>query len=190
MLANADVNCHWPGAVLSQNSDMPCYFWRAADGNYDAGPLWNIANATTRKHHLLWQRGCSPGDAPILGCHWYLDCEEKYPPGLGEKVPWHKDLIHAWGHRIAWTNGNVWLVVEGVEPDKMAPQGLGFWTPLLGTAPARKTTVSLKMRGKDLAPTDKGSPAMWLQFTNETGQNRDASSSSARTTRARCTGRN
>ena len=28
------------------------------------------------------------------------------------------------------------------------------------------------MRGKDLVSNDKGSPAVWLQFTNETGQHR------------------
>ena len=123
-------------------------------------------------HYRLWERGCSPGNAPIHGCRWYLDCEEKYPPGLGEKVPWHKDLIHAWGHRIAWTNGNVWLVVEGVEPDKMASQGIGFWTPLLGAVLARRPPYRLGCAARDLVPTDKGSPAVWLQFTNETGQSR------------------
>jgi len=28
----------------------------------------------------------------------------------------------------------------------------------------------MKLRGKDLAPTDRGSPAIWLEFTSETGQ--------------------
>jgi hypothetical protein len=30
----------------------------------------------------------------------------------------------------------------------------------------------MKVRGTDLAPTDQGSAAVWLQFTDETGQNR------------------
>jgi hypothetical protein len=70
------------------------------------------------------------------------------------------------------TQGRFWLVVEGMSPEKMLPQGVGYWTPLLGAAPGAKITVSLKMRGKDLAAGEKGSPAVWLQFTNETGQKR------------------
>jgi hypothetical protein len=54
----------------------------------------------------------------------------------------------------------------------MLPQGVGYWTPLLGAAPGARITVSLRMRGRDLISTDKGSPAVWLQFTNETGQRR------------------
>jgi hypothetical protein len=33
-------------------------------------------------------------------------------------------------------------------------------------------TVSLKIRGKEIAPTEKGGPAVWLQFTGATGQDR------------------
>ena len=73
---------------------------------------------------------------------------------------------------MMYTEGNFWLVMEGVEPEKMLPQGMGYWSPLLGAAPGAKITVSLKMRGKDLVSSEKGSPAVWLQFTNETGQNR------------------
>ncbi len=47
---------------------------------------------------------------------------------------------------------------------------MGYWSPCLGAAPGAKITVSLKMRGKDLLSTDKGSPVVWLRFTNETGQ--------------------
>ncbi len=40
MLASVRGNCPWPGAVLSTDTSvMPCYFWRVADGNYDADPL-------------------------------------------------------------------------------------------------------------------------------------------------------
>ena len=54
----------------------------------------------------------------------------------------------------------------------MLPQGTGYWSPCLGAAPGAKITISLKMRGKELISSDKGSPVVWLQFTNETGQHR------------------
>ena len=169
MLANADVNCHWPGAVLSQNSDMPCYFcaWRTATtmpGHYGTSPTRRRGNIISCGTRLLARRCPDTRVSLVFGLRGEISA------GLGEKVPWHKDLIHAWGHRIAWTNGNVWLVVEGVEPDKMAPQGLGFWTPLLGAALARPPYRS-DARQRPV-PTEKAHRPMWLQFTNETGQNR------------------
>ena len=54
----------------------------------------------------------------------------------------------------------------------MLPRGVGYWSPYLGTAPGARIIVSLKVRGKKLASDDKGSPAVWLQFTNATGQHR------------------
>jgi len=84
---------------------------------------------------------------------------------------------------MAYTTADFWLVVEGVDPAKMLPQGAGFWTPYLGAAPGAKIAVSLKIRGKDLVSDDppspeglrragKGSPSVWMQFSNETGQHR------------------
>ena len=49
-------------------------------------------------------------------------------------------------------------------------------------------TVSLKMRSKDLVSTAKGSPTVWLQFTNETGQHRRRAFLVGRDDRACCTG--
>ena len=57
---------------------------------------------------------------------------------------------------MMYTEGNVWLVMEGVEPEKMLPQGTGYWSPLLGAAPGAKITVSLKMRGKNLRLLGQG----------------------------------
>lgn len=73
---------------------------------------------------------------------------------------------------MAYTAADLWLVMEGLHPQKMLPQGVGYWSPCLASAPGAKVTVSLKMRGPDLVSTDEGSPAVWLQFTNETGQQR------------------
>jgi hypothetical protein len=73
---------------------------------------------------------------------------------------------------MAYTQGNFWIVLEGLSPSKMLSQGMGYWSPYLGAAPGAQVTVSLKMRAKELVPSDKGSPVVWLQFTNETGQKR------------------
>ena len=71
-----------------------------------------------------------------------------------------------------WSNGRRWLEMKAVTREKMLPQGVGYWSPLLSTAPGAKITVALRMRGKDLVSDDKGSPAVWMEFTNETGRNR------------------
>jgi hypothetical protein len=169
MLSNSGIDNHWPGAVLSTDtSTVPCYFWRVADGNYV--PPDSRGRLTDHNYWL------SPGggkDGPLTaGCRWYCDADAKFPPDQEEKTPVHKGHLQDWNVKMCYTEGNAWLVMEGVEPDKMLPQGMGYWTPLLGAAPGAKITVSLKMRGKDLVSSDKGSPAVWLQFTNETGQNR------------------
>ena len=169
MLANAQINTSWPGAVLStEPTSVPCYFWRVADGNYAPPCAW-IASMP----HEQWLLAGGGENSPLTnGCRWYLDAEAKYPKDLEEKTPCRKGHLQEWGTKMMYTAGSTWLVTEGVESDKMLPQGTGYWTPLLGAAPGARITVSLKMRGKDLVSTEKGSPAVWLQFSNETGQNR------------------
>ena len=169
MLANSQIDTHWPGAVLSTDtSTVPCYFWRVGDGNYLPPNPW-----ARFAHHNYWLTADGGQDGPPTnGCRWYSDADAKFPPDQEEKTPVHKGHLQNWNIKMNYTEGNAWLVMEGVEPDKMLPQGMGYWTPMLGAAPGAKITVSLKMRGKDLVSSDKGSPAVWLQFTNETGQNR------------------
>jgi hypothetical protein len=166
MLANSQINARWPGAVLSTDpGSVPCYFWRVADGNYEPPP-----NPWTRSSpHEYWLRSSMDGN-PANNCRWYLDAEAKFPKDIEVKTPSLKGRLDM--QKLSYTEGNVWLAMEGVGPDQMLPQGMGYWTPLLGAAPGAKITVSLKMRGKDLASSEKGSPAVWVQFTNETGQHR------------------
>ena len=175
MLSNAQVNTPWPGAVLSTDtSSMPCYFWRVADGNYEVAPL--TGEWARRSHHDEWlTAGGGEGTGETKGCRWYCDAEAKFPADIEQKTPCRKGHLQEWCWRMAYTEGNFWLVMEGLHPDKMLPQGVGYWTPCLGAAYSRKgarVTVSLRMRGQNLVSTDKGSPAVWLQFTNETGQHR------------------
>ena len=174
MLSNSGINNHWPGCVLSTDlSSAPAYFWRIADGNClpPGDPYWSRFDPQD-----YWLHGGSgPDEKPETvanGCRWYCDAEGKFPKDLEEKTACRKGHLQEYGTKMAYTDGNVWLVVEGVDPAKMMPQGIGYWTPLLGAAPDAKITVSFKMRGKDLVSSDKGSPAVWMQFVNETGQNR------------------
>jgi len=171
MLANAQVNTPWPGAVLSTDTgSMPCYFWRVADGNYVPPIPGDWARFIYHEYWLTGGGGENSGETH--GCRWYCDADAKFPADLEEKTPCRKGHLQEWCWKMAYTEGNFWLVTEGLNPDKMLPQGVGYWTPFLGAAPGARTTVSLRMRGQDLVSTDKGSPAVWLQFTNETGQHR------------------
>jgi hypothetical protein len=172
MLASVRGSCHWPGAVFSTDTCVcPCYFWRVADGNYNSDPL--LGNYASYAYHSHWLvHGNIDPSSARHGCIWYCDAEGKFPPDLETKTPCRKGHLHEWNTKMAYTEGNSWLVMEGVNAEKMLPQGVGYWTPTLGAAPGAKITVSLKMRGKDLVSSESGSPAVWLQFTNETGQHR------------------
>lgn len=171
MLSNSGIRNPWPGCVLSTDtSGMPAFFWRVADGNCQAPVPGEWARFL---HDRQWlTHGSGENGGLTHGCRWYCDAEAKFPKDLEEKTPCRKGHLQEWNWKMAYSDGNFWLVTEGVEPDKMLPQGLGYWTPLLGAAPGAKVTVALKMRGKNLVSSDKGSPVVWLQFTNETGQNR------------------
>jgi hypothetical protein len=153
MLSDPTMEGVWPVLPFSVDDYQPPFFWRIADGNCDPRPL-GICGCSYIGHHQYWYAGCAPNEEKY-GCRWYRDVERKPPEHIAEL-----------------TNGNHWLVVEGLHPDKMLPQGLGYWTPYLGAAPGAKITVSLKMRGHGLRPTENGTPAVWLQFTDETNQHR------------------
>jgi len=172
MLANADLQGHWPAAPISVDGGAaPTFFWRVADGAYDANPLWGGYGDFV--YHEFWQPYCCIGSlGENNGCRWYVGVEPKFPDNIMERMPSHRNDLYQWGWTVAYANGNRWLALEGLKPDKMLPQGVGYWSPYLGAAPGARITVSLKMRGKGLVSSEKGSPVVWLQFTNETGQNR------------------
>jgi hypothetical protein len=172
MLANADLQGVWPAAAVSADGgSTPAFFWRIADGNYDANPLWGEYGRLV--YHEFWHAFTSNAiHGECNGCRWFVDTEQKYPADIMEKMPSHKGNLHEWDWTVVYGNGNRWLALEGLHPDKMLPQGTGFWSPLLGAAPDAKITVSFKIRGKGLISSEKGSPVVWLEFTGETGQNR------------------
>jgi hypothetical protein len=141
-----------------------------ADGNYEPPVPAEWARFT---YHDTWlTAGGGEGQGEVNGCRWYNDADGKFPSDLEEKTPCRKGVLNQWNWKMAYTEGNAWIVMEGISPDKMLAQGTGYWSPCLGAAPGAKVTISLRMQGKDLASSEKGSPVVWLQFTNETGQKR------------------
>jgi hypothetical protein len=169
MLASRHGVCHWPGAAVSANTgDEPNFFWHVGDGNDDPTALWN-GYAPFAYQQFRQPISCGEQLGQNHGCRWYLDAEPKYRGNLGEKIsksnrPWLDKMMRA--------TSNPWLVMEGLDPAKMLPQGVGYWSPLLAAAEGAKITVSMRISGKNIVSTDKGSPAIWLDFRNETGQHR------------------
>jgi hypothetical protein len=174
MLGNADFECRWPAAPdMLDICTSPAFFWRMADGNYDSMPLWG----TFDPHHEYlsrWHARSMSGyydKGENAGCRWYVEAEPQYPPDAQGRMPKGTDLKQ-WPTVTTLSEGNHWVGIGGVTPAKMPPQGVGYWSPYLGAAPGAKTTVSFKMRGMGVQPTANGTPSVWMQFTDETGQNR------------------
>ena len=175
MLSDAGINGKWPSAVeMGNNISTPSFFWRLSDGNYDERTF-------SDGYPFNWPWYCNdvsyqPVGGDLLtsdkgecrGCQWYVGAEENFGKDADGK-PVKVEGIQGTGEM---SMGNRWLVVRGVTPENVPPQGLGFWTPWLSTIEGAKMTITLKMRGKDVAPTAKGAPAVYVQFINETGQNR------------------
>jgi hypothetical protein len=168
MLANADMEDRWPAAPeMVHVATAPAFFWRIADGTGDPSPLWAF------DPHFPFLSRWQPGSAGYelaenAGCRWYVDAEAKFPDMTGKMPAGAK--IEGWPTVPALSNGNHWVTVQGLTPKDMPPAGVGYWSPLLGAAPGAKVTISMKIRGTDIASDDKNMPVAWLEFTNETGQ--------------------
>jgi hypothetical protein len=112
--------------VLSADAaTLPAYFWRVADGNYEVHPV--AGDWADLAYHERWLTGSGKNASPVRGCRWCVDAEAKYPPNLEEKTPCRKGHLQEWDTKMMYTAGNRWLAIEGIEPAKMLPQGLGYW---------------------------------------------------------------
>jgi len=160
MLADPSINGKWPAVPRFMHASMPSFFWRVADGNHNERTLH--PHGVEFGYEALWWpiSAAGYGEGEVRGCAWYAGADP---------VPGQTNL--SWTTLLDVSKGNKYLVVSGKTPAKMLPQGAGWWTPTLPTAPGAIIDVSLKIRGEDLAPTgETGGPAVWLQFTSLTGQ--------------------
>jgi hypothetical protein len=163
MLADGHINGKWPAAAeVKSTCAAPSFFWRVADGQYNDATLRPYEPWFT--HEFKWQPGSTAGYGlgENNGCRWYVDAEPITPTNA---------KIEGWPNVPELSSGNHWLVMAGITPEKIPPQGVGYWSPWLSTAPGAKIKVTLRIRGRDVGVTEKGTPAVWLQFINETGQN-------------------
>jgi hypothetical protein len=183
MLSAADTEFRWPAVVdADAMPSLPQFFWHVAEGNDDTSPLCDVDSYCSTGSYC-WQPSSQAGYGmgEKAGCRWYSFAELKFPDVAGSNIKMELPATDDGPKSLAgggWTNcpvyscGNHWLVMEGVTPEKMLPQGVGYWSPRLAAAPGAKTTISLKMRCRKLISSDKGSPSVWLEFTNGTGQDR------------------
>ena len=175
MLSDASVECRWPAEPeqFGTGEVVPAFFWRIADGNGD--PTRLLGDYQYAVYHCRYQPNSQSGYdvGENNGARWYIDAQKKVPPDMLDKKKgppgWNFDTPAA---RAGMSAGSHFLVMCGIAPEKVLPQGIGYWSPLLATVPGAKITVSMRIRGKDIVSSDKGSPTVWLEFTNETGQKR------------------
>jgi len=165
MLADGRITGRWPAAPQSaKTSGSPSFFWKVADGNLNDNTLnpyepWFQFESRWQAHSPA---GYGLGENN--GCQWLVGGDEEYFKPMG-KI--ENDLSVS-----ERSCGNHFLVMRGITPEKIPVQGVGYWSPALATIEGATINVSMKVRGRDLVPTENGSAAVWLQFTDGTGQNR------------------
>jgi hypothetical protein len=166
MLADAKIDGKWPAAPEYAGGRRPAFFWRVVDGDYNPNTL---AGAYPEcDFEQKWVPDCSAGygQGANHGTSFYVGADDTYPdPKL------HYDLCD----RAERSNGNRWLVIQGLKPKEIPACGVGWWSPYLATAPGAKINVSFKVRTKDLVPTEHGTASVYMQFINARGQQRTRS---------------
>lgn len=164
MLADAGIDGRWPAAPEYANGRMPAFFWRVADGDYNPDTL--ARGYPECDFERKWTPDCSAGYdlGENRGASFYVGAEDTYPdPKMHIERPWN---------RAEMSNGNRWLALHGLKPDRLPSAGVGWWTPYLAAAPDAKINVSFRLRARDLRPTGKGTASVYVQFINERGQQR------------------
>lgn len=160
MLCDSQVEAQWPAAAETYTDiTTPSFFWRVADGNNDHG-VFRTGAPTWMRHMPTSTKGTELGENN--GCIWFMDAETKFPEGT---------KVEGWANVPMSSMGNHWLVMKGVTPASIPDQGIGYWSPVLATAPGAKVKVSLRIRGRSIEPTERGTPVIWLEFRNATMQN-------------------
>ena len=164
MLADAKIDGKWPGVPEYAGGRRPAFFWRVVDGDYNPDTL--AGGYPECDFEQKWQPDCSAGynQGTNHGTSFYVGADDTYPdPKMHIKDPCN---------RAERSNGNRWLVMQGLKPKEMPASGVGWWTPWLATAPGAQIHVSFKVRGKDLAATEKSTAAVYMQYISATGQHR------------------
>lgn len=164
MLGDGQINGRWPAAPqMGGTVQTPSFFWKLADGDLNENTL--LTYEPWFRFEMRWQPSSASGygQGGKRGCQWLIGAEKKFPK------PMEFDNEYTVSERSC---GNRYLVMRGVAPDEIPAQGVGYWSPMLATIEGAQINVSLKVRAKDLVPTEKGTVAIWMLFTSATGQNR------------------
>jgi hypothetical protein len=165
MLADGRIEGRWPAAPQSTSTaGTPSFFWKIADGDLNDSTLNPYESWFPFESRWQAHSPAGYGLGENNGCQWFIGAEEKYFKPMG-KIENELSVSER-------SSGNHYLVMRGMTPAKIPAQGVGYWTPALATIEGARIRVTMKIRGKDLAPTEKGSAAIWVQFSNQTGQNR------------------
>ena len=191
----ADAEFRWPAIVDCDFFPyLPQFFWHAADGHDDMSLFRNPSSCLNTDTAYCWQP-CSAqgyGMGENVGCRWYCYAEAKYPADIAKlNVPMTgfntlKSDDGTWTHCPKWSNGNHWLVMEGVTPQKMLPQGMGYWSPRLATAPRTGHHLA-QDAGKEPVLQRQGLALRVAGFQQRNRPEPPAASSSAWTIKAKCT---
>ena len=96
------------------------------------GTVMGLLCSTSSGCPLAVVRSETSHSRPDRGYCWYVDAEPKYPDKVEDKMTGRKGQLQQWNMRVNYAGGKFWLVAKGSDPQKMLPQGVGYWSPCLG----------------------------------------------------------